>query len=107
MQSVYVNVENDSRKEGGLIQEKYLKGCSEIRMLEAQIGVKEFLHGVSAYLKSLVRNATNIISGNATTNDLWAALSQSSGKDVKLFMVYSIHNSLQRPTTDIRRTHGY
>ncbi|KAL8872482.1 MAG: hypothetical protein Q9174_001896 [Haloplaca sp. 1 TL-2023] len=57
----------------------YLKGSSVIRMLSNHLGVKVFLRGVSNYLKAHAH-------GNATTNDLWAALSEASGKDVNTFM---------------------
>ncbi|KAL8735688.1 MAG: hypothetical protein Q9181_002751 [Wetmoreana brouardii] len=57
----------------------YLKGSSVIRMLSAHLGVDVFLGGVSSYLQAHAY-------GNATTNDLWAALSKASGKDVNAFM---------------------
>lgn len=57
----------------------YLKGSSVIRMLSGHLGVETFLEGVSAYLNTHAY-------GNATTNDLWAALSKASGKDVNVFM---------------------
>ena len=57
----------------------YLKGSSAIRMLSAQLGVNVFLEGVAAYLKLHEY-------GNATTNDLWTALSKASGKNVHEFM---------------------
>ena len=57
----------------------YLKGSSIIRMLVNYLGLDVFLKGVSAYLKKHSY-------GNATTNDLWAALSDAAGKDVTTFM---------------------
>ena len=57
----------------------YLKGSSCIRMLAAHIGVETFLKGVSDYLKAHAYE-------NATTNDLWSALSKASGKDITSFM---------------------
>lgn len=57
----------------------YLKGSSVIRMLAAHLGVQTFLKGVADYLQKHQY-------GNATTNDLWAALSKASGQDVKAFM---------------------
>ena len=57
----------------------YYKGSSVIRMLSSYLGVPTFLNGVASYLKGHLH-------GNATTNDLWAALSQASGKDVQAFM---------------------
>lgn len=57
----------------------YLKGSSVIRMLASHLGVETFLKGVSDYLKAHTY-------GNATTNDLWSALSKASGEDVNTFM---------------------
>ncbi|KAI9727019.1 MAG: hypothetical protein M1834_008545 [Cirrosporium novae-zelandiae] len=57
----------------------YLKGSSVIRMLSGHLGLEIFLLGVSNYLKAHAY-------GNATTNDLWAALSEASKKDVNSFM---------------------
>lgn len=57
----------------------YLKGSSVIRMLSSHLTVEIFLKGVSDYLKAHAY-------GNATTNDLWLALSGASGQDVKTFM---------------------
>ncbi|RDL38483.1 Metalloproteases (Zincins), catalytic [Venustampulla echinocandica] len=53
----------------------YQKGSAVIRMLAAHLGRETFLKGVSNYLKSHAY-------GNATTNDLWSALSEASGQDV-------------------------
>ncbi|KAM5441604.1 hypothetical protein MferCBS31731_003285 [Microsporum ferrugineum] len=57
----------------------YLKGSSVIRMLSSHLGQDVFLKGVAKYLKAHAY-------GNATTNDLWSALSEVSGKDVTSFM---------------------
>ncbi|KAK6398878.1 hypothetical protein LTR65_000435 [Meristemomyces frigidus] len=57
----------------------YLKGSSVIRMLASYLGTDTFLQGVSDYLKAHTY-------GNATTNDLWSALSKASGQDVATFM---------------------
>ncbi|EPS34157.1 hypothetical protein PDE_09121 [Penicillium oxalicum 114-2] len=57
----------------------YLKGSSVIRMLSVHLGQETFLRGVADYLKSHAY-------GNATTNDLWSALSKASGQDVHTFM---------------------
>jgi aminopeptidase N len=57
----------------------YLKGSSVIRMLSNHIGQDVFLKGVGNYLKKHAY-------GNARTNDLWAALSDASGQDVRAFM---------------------
>ncbi|PYI30864.1 hypothetical protein BP00DRAFT_345294 [Aspergillus indologenus CBS 114.80] len=69
----------------------YLKGSSVIRMLSDHLGRQTFLRGVAAYLKAhaygKLANATSLrISGNATTNDLWSALSKASNQDVTSFM---------------------
>ncbi|RDW93211.1 M1 family metallopeptidase [Aspergillus mulundensis] len=58
----------------------YLKGSSVIRMLSTHLGRETFLRGVAQYLKTHAY-------GNATTNDLWSALSQASSQDVNSFMV--------------------
>ncbi|EIT83329.1 puromycin-sensitive aminopeptidase [Aspergillus oryzae 100-8] len=57
----------------------YLKGSSVIRMLSDHLGRDTFLRGVANYLKTHAY-------GNATTNDLWSALSEASGQDVNSFM---------------------
>ncbi|KAJ5134097.1 hypothetical protein N7526_005462 [Penicillium atrosanguineum] len=57
----------------------YLKGSSVIRMLSVHLGQETFLRGVADYLKSHAY-------GNATTTDLWSALSKASGQDVHGFM---------------------
>ena len=48
-------------------------------MLSAHLGEKVFLQGVADYLKAHQYS-------NATTNDLWSALSKASGQDVNSFM---------------------
>jgi len=57
----------------------YLKGSSVIRMLSSHLSIETFLDGVARYLKAHAYS-------NATTNDLWSALSEASGQDVKAFM---------------------
>ncbi|KKK19129.1 hypothetical protein P175DRAFT_0501595 [Aspergillus ochraceoroseus IBT 24754] len=57
----------------------YLKGSSVIRMLSDHLGQEVFLKGVAQYLKDHAY-------GNATTNDLWSALSKASNQDVNSFM---------------------
>jgi aminopeptidase N len=54
----------------------YMKGSSCIRMLSDHLGVETFLKGVSDYLKKHAY-------GNATTEDLWNALSRASGVGVR------------------------
>lgn len=53
----------------------YSKGSSLLRMIAHWLGKDVFLKGVSNYLKKHKF-------GNAETADLWAALSEASGKDV-------------------------
>lgn len=53
----------------------YQKGSSVIRMLAAHLGVEVFLKGVSNYLKAHAY-------GNATTVDLWSAVSEASGENI-------------------------
>jgi aminopeptidase N len=53
----------------------YMKGSSCIRMLVSRIGYGKFIEGVCYYLKKHAY-------GNATTEDLWAALSEVSGRNV-------------------------
>ena len=48
----------------------------------------------------------NVHSGNATTNDLWAALSQASGKDVNVFMVSLTMTPFYRADSELCRIHG-
>lgn len=57
----------------------YSKGASIIRMLESFLGAEPFRNGLSRYLK---RHQY----GNATTEDLWQALADASGKPVKEMM---------------------
>ncbi|CAJ0763078.1 15809_t:CDS:10 [Entrophospora sp. SA101] len=57
----------------------YNKGASVIRMLSDHLGENIFLSGVRKYLKSHEY-------GNASTDDLWKALSEESGIDVGKFM---------------------
>jgi aminopeptidase N len=57
----------------------YLKGCSMIRMLASNLGIKTFLKGIAIYLKKHAY-------GNAKTEALWNALSEASGVDVNSMM---------------------
>lgn len=57
----------------------YYKGASVIRMLSSWLGVETFLKGVRLYIR---RHKW----GNASTNDLWAALSEEANVDVSKFM---------------------
>lgn len=57
----------------------YLKGASTIRMLSSYLLTDVFLQGVAKYLN-------NHQFGNATSGDLWNAISEVSGKDVGAMM---------------------
>lgn len=57
----------------------YYKGASVIRMLSSWLGVDVFLAGVRRYLH---RHKFS----NASTGDLWKALSEVAGVDVSQFM---------------------
>ncbi|RKP39469.1 peptidase family M1-domain-containing protein [Dimargaris cristalligena] len=57
----------------------YSKGASVIRMLSSYLGEDVFLAGVRAYLKKHMYK-------NASTRDLWQALSETSGQEVSHFM---------------------
>ncbi|CAG8520004.1 9044_t:CDS:10 [Paraglomus brasilianum] len=57
----------------------YYKGASVIRMLSSYLTEKVFLTGIQKYLKQHMY-------GNASTGDLWKALSLQSGIDVEKFM---------------------
>ena len=59
----------------------YYKGASVIRMLSSWLGVETFLSGVRLYIR---RHKL----GNATTTDLWKALSEEANVDV--FQVYDL-----------------
>jgi aminopeptidase 2 len=57
----------------------YQKGSCVIRMVSKYLGEDVFMEGIRRYLK---KHAF----GNTTTADLWAALSDTSGKDVRSMM---------------------
>ncbi|KAF8533917.1 peptidase family M1-domain-containing protein [Trichophaea hybrida] len=54
----------------------YAKGSSILRMVSKYLGEDVFMKGVKAYLKKHAY-------GNTKTTDLWAALSEASGKNVE------------------------
>jgi len=54
----------------------YAKGSSVLRMVSKYLGEDVFMNGIRAYLKKHAY-------GNTKTTDLWAALSEASGKDVE------------------------
>jgi aminopeptidase N len=53
----------------------YNKGQSILRMLEAYLGADEFRDGIRRYIKAHAFS-------NATTTDLWVALTAATGKDI-------------------------
>ena len=57
----------------------YSKGSAVLRMISKYLGEKVFIAGIRRYIK---KHAW----GNTQTGDLWAALSQESGKDVTKVM---------------------
>ena len=57
----------------------YSKGSSVLRMISKWLGEETFLEGVRRYLKKHAY-------GNTQTSDLWASLSDASGKDVSKVM---------------------
>ena len=64
----------------------YCKGSAVIRMLASHVGQETFLKGIGAYLTSRSYQ-------NATSNDLWNALSAASGVDVAAVMDSWIHEA--------------
>jgi len=54
----------------------YLKGQAVLEMLERWLGPETFRKGIVSYIRSHAF-------GNATADDLWAALGRASGRDVK------------------------
>jgi aminopeptidase 2 len=57
----------------------YSKGSCVLRMISKYLGEETFMEGVRRYLKKHAY-------GNTETSDLWAALSDASGKDVQKVM---------------------
>ncbi|MEI7631915.1 MAG: M1 family metallopeptidase [bacterium] len=64
----------------------YSKGASVIHQLHSYIGADNFKKGINKYLSKHAYK-------NTDTKDLWAALSEASGKDVASFM----HNWTSKP----------
>jgi aminopeptidase 2 len=63
----------------------YSKGSCILRMISKYVGEDVFMEGIRKYLK---RHAY----GNTQTGDLWAALSQASGKDIgKVMDIWTKH----------------
>jgi len=73
----------------------YSKGASVLRMLWKYLGEKDFRDGLRHYLK---RHAY----GNASTEDLWKALEEVSGKDVGKIMA----NWTSKPGHPLVRVQG-
>lgn len=57
----------------------YSKGSAVLRMISMYMGEEKFLEGIRLYLKKHAY-------GNTTTSDLWAALSEVSGKPIESVM---------------------
>ncbi|OAP60504.1 hypothetical protein AYL99_05506 [Fonsecaea erecta] len=79
-------IESDSHVHQMFDSITYCKGSAVIRMLAGHIGQDNFLKGIAAYLKSRSYQ-------NATSNDLWQALSAASGVDVASVMDSWIHEA--------------
>jgi aminopeptidase 2 len=63
----------------------YSKGSCVLRMISKYIGEDVFMEGIRKYLKKHAY-------GNTQTGDLWAALSQASGKDIgKVMDIWTKH----------------
>ncbi|CAI4053076.1 hypothetical protein SUVZ_15G2010 [Saccharomyces uvarum] len=76
----------------------YSKGSSLLRMISKWLGEEIFIKGVSRYLNKFKY-------GNAKTEDLWDALSETSGKDVRSVMnVWT--KSIGFPVVSIKEENG-
>jgi aminopeptidase N len=76
----------------------YSKGASVIRMLATYLGEAKFQKGLQIYLK---RHQYS----NATTQDLWQALGESSGVNVAS-MMHHWTASIGYPVVSVERKHG-
>ncbi|KIW12561.1 hypothetical protein PV08_09838 [Exophiala spinifera] len=83
---VEVDIASESQARQMFDSISYCKGSSVIRMLASYLGKGPFLKGIAAYLESRLY-------GNATSDDLWRALSQESGVDVAGLMDSWIHRA--------------
>ncbi|KIW37598.1 uncharacterized protein PV06_10241 [Exophiala oligosperma] len=83
---IEVNFATESQARQMFDSISYCKGSSVIRMLASYLGEGIFLKGIAAYLESRLY-------GNATSDDLWRALSQTSGLDVGELMDSWIHRA--------------
>ena len=73
---IYVDVRTAEQASENFDLITYEKGASVVRMLERYLGAPSFRKGVRAYIREHRE-------GNAVADDLWNALSQASGQDVK------------------------
>ena len=83
---IQTDVKNDAEVHQMFDSISYCKGSSVIRMLVSHLGESTFLKGIKAYLGSRLY-------GNATSDDLWSALSQASGLGVEEMMGSWIHQA--------------
>jgi aminopeptidase 2 len=75
----------------------YSKGSCVLRMISKYIGEDKFLEGIRKYLKKHAY-------GNTQTGDLWAALSEASGKDIgKVMDVWTKQGMKILPVRDCRK----
>jgi tricorn protease interacting factor F2/3 len=95
-----IEVEVDKPAEIGEIFDEisYQKGGSVLKMLYNYLGEEKFRKGLSAYLK---RHSYS----NATTDDLWRSLSESSGVPVKSMMDTWIRQT-GYPVVDVSASDG-
>jgi aminopeptidase N len=73
---IHVDVQTPSQIDEAFDAITYQKGAAVLRMVESYVGADAFRKGVNAYLEAHAY-------GNATSEDLWKALSTSSGKPVE------------------------
>ncbi|KAK5209052.1 hypothetical protein LTR41_005451 [Exophiala xenobiotica] len=83
---IQTDVKNDAEVHQMFDSISYCKGSAVIRMLVNHLGESTFLKGIKAYLGSRLY-------GNATSDDLWFALSQASGLGVGEMMGSWIHQA--------------
>ena len=75
---IEVTVERSSQVNEIFDEISYCKGAACIMMITSYLGMELFRKGICAYLEKHKY-------GNARNEDLWAALAEASGKDVKAF----------------------
>jgi aminopeptidase 2 len=74
-----IEIDGEAVKKPYFDEITYKKGCAVFRTLENHLGKRLFLEGIKKYLKQH-------LFGSNSTEDLWDALSEVSGKDVGAFM---------------------